>query len=571
MADSVGYLRTLAEAEAKTGSAAWPAAAALWARVVELNPVVGHNWVRLAEARYELDDFAGAIAAYEQAEHAGVWSRAALNVEDAHPEAFETVFPAEVAYRIATCRLRSGDTDGAITELRRALGLGLRDLDRPRTDEHWEPVRADPAVRELLGIVDTDGMTRDEGWRADLGFFAREVKRRAYAPFSEVSEQDFDATVARLAEDVPGLSDFQILAGLLRLLRPLGDGHAFALPDQSKPGLGLPVKFFMFPEGLFVTAAAEAYREIVGAQVLSVEGRPVDQVLAAVEPLISRDNDQQVRWIGPEILRSTPLLHAAGLIGEPSQATFGLRSGAAPEAAVTVKAVEVGLGDYPSVAPPPRPTRPRPAEWISLPDMVDAPLPLYLRNCDLPYWFEYLPDSRAVYFQFNGVADQPRESLSDFSARLFMFVDSHEVTKLIIDLRWNGGGNTYLVQPLLHRLIGCTKINQPGCLYVIIGRGTFSAAQNTATAIERETNAIFVGEPSGSRPNFIGETIPFQLPYSKTLVNVADLYWETSWPMDHRPWIAPELYAPPTFESYRQNQDPALDAILSSREHLAGW
>jgi hypothetical protein len=124
----------------------------------------------------------------------------------------------------------------------------------------------------------------------------------------------------------------------------------------------------------------------------------------------------------------------------------------------------VGPHDYPLVAPP-IPTCPRPTGWICLPDIVDAPMPLYLRNCDLAYWF--------------------------------------------------------------------------------IGRRTFSAAQNTATAIERETNAIFVGEPTGSRPNFIGETIPFQLPYGKTLVNVADLCWQTSWPMDHRPWIAPELYAPP--------------------------
>ncbi len=140
-----------------------------------------------------------------------------------------------------------------------------------------------------------------------------------------------------------------------------------------------------------------------------------------------------------------------------------------------------------------------------------------------------------------------------------------------IDLRWNGGGNTYLVQPLLRRLIGCTKINQRGWLYVIIGRGTFSAAQNTATAIERETSAIFVGEPSGSCPNFIGETIPFTLPYSEAMVNVSDLYWQASWPMDHRPWIAPELYAPPSFEAYSQNRDPAMEALLSCREHLPGW
>jgi hypothetical protein len=167
-----------------------------------------------------------------------------------------------------------------------------------------------------------------------------------------------------------------------------------------------------------------------------------------------------------------------------------------------------------------------------------------------------------VYFQFNGVGNQQPETLEAFCDRLFAFIGSHEVSKLVVDLRWNGGGDTFLAQPLLHHLISCAKINQPGCLYVIIGRGTFSAAQNTATAIERDTDAIFVGEPSGSRPNFVGETIPFQLPYSKVMVNVADLYWQTSWPMDHRPWIAPELYAPPAFETFSQNRDPAMEAIL---------
>jgi hypothetical protein len=135
---------------------------------------------------------------------------------------------------------------------------------------------------------------------------------------------------------------------------------------------------------------------------------------------------------------------------------------------------------------------------------------------------------------------------------------------LVIDLRWNGGGNTFLAQPLLHHLIGCARIRRRGGLFVIIGRGTFSAAQNTATAIQRETEAVFVGEPTGSRPNFTGETSTFELPYSKTIANVSDLYWQTSWPVDYRPWIAPDLYAPPTFAAYRQNRDPAMEAILAS-------
>jgi hypothetical protein len=41
--------------------------------------------------------------------------------------------------------------------------------------------------------------------------------------------------------------------------------------------------------------------------------------------------------------------------------------------------------------------------------------------------------------------------------------------------------------------------------------------------------------------------------------------------MDHRTWIAPLIYTPPTFEAYRHNRDPALEAILAAREHVAGW
>jgi hypothetical protein len=330
------------------------------------------------------------------------------------------------------------------------------------------------------------------------------------------------------------------------------------------------VSFYLFTEGLFITAAAEGYRRLLGARVLKVGETAVGDALAAIDPLLSRDNSQQVRGLGPEVLRWAPLLHALGVITDPGEAVLTVRFPDGTTGQVTVAAAGPGPHDYPNVGSYPGPTGPRPAGWVALCDTVGGPLPLYLRNCDLLYWFEHLPEHGLVYFQFNSVADQQPETFAAFCERLFAFIDRHPVSKLVVDVRWNGGGNTFLTQQLLHRVISCTKINQPGSLYVIIGRATFSAAQNTATAIERETNAIFVGEPTGSRPNFIGETVPFQLPYSKTTVNVADLYWQTSWPNDHRPWIAPELYTPPTFEACRQNRDPAMEAILACHEHLPG-
>ena len=78
---------------------------------------------------------------------------------------------------------------------------------------------------------------------------------------------------------------------------------------------------------------------------------------------------------------------------------------------------------------------------------------------------------------------------------------------------------------------------------------------------------MFVGEPSGSSSNFIGESVTSTLPYSKMTMSVSDLYWQRSWPMDHRKWIAPDLPAFPVFSAFKENKDPAMEAIL---KFLAG-
>jgi hypothetical protein len=565
--DVVTYVRTVAAARAKSADQLWAAAAPLWERAAVRNPLNGNAWDRLAEARYENEDFRGALEAYEKAREFGVrWG----------PDETESSFRGVLAYRIACCHARLGRSDEAIDWLARAVQEGLRDLDWPTSDPTWDQLLADERVRNILGIIDHEGLSRTDGWRSDLWFFARELERRAYAPFGQVSAAEFDARISKLAQQADDMPDAQIMAELMRLLVPLADGHAWVSPPDGRDELRLtvPLKFYDFQEGVFITAAEPRYARLTGARVIAAGGHPIDAILTALEQVISRDNAQQVRWQRPEFLRWTTILHALGLISDPARLSLtlefpgGAREGAREE--VTVDASPAAPPDSQAGSRPARALRPRPTGWVSLPDTLPEPLPLCLRNCELPYWFEYLREHGLVYLQLNGVEDHPAESMADFCSRVFAFIDTHPVERLVIDLRWNPGGNTFLTQQLLHHLIGCPVINQRGSLFVIIGRAMFSAAQNTATAIERETKAIFVGEPSGSRPNFIGESIPFDLPYSKMKVNISDLYWQTSHPMDSRPWIAPDIYAPPTFAAYRRNADPALDAILAVTEHLPG-
>jgi tetratricopeptide (TPR) repeat protein len=546
MADFMGML---ARAQARTGDKDWTAAADLWARVTAANPVNGDYWARLGEARFCAQDYPGAREAYEKALRLGL--RYVEQPDDTPP-----LMPGEIAYRIACCEAAAGDREPAVAALRAALNRGMRDLARVRSDELWKELRADQRIRDMAGIIDADSMSRDDGWRYDLTFLAREIKRLAYAPFAIQTEAEFDQAVAELHGAIPSLSDAQIVVGMMKLVRHLDDGHAgVSWPaDDKEASRILPVDFYLFAEGLYVIAAAPGCEHLLGAKVEKIGGLGIEEAMAALDPVIARDNEHWLTLMVPVRLRFTAIL--AGL-GIDHALTVQLADGTRDEVRLEPVPVEFRWDSHPP-------------GWVALADTVTAPRPLYLRNRELPFWFEHLPADDLIYFQFNSVRDHPAQTFAAFCDRLFGYIEDQHVGRLVIDIRWNGGGNTFLSQHLLHHLIASKRLSRRGALFVIIGRLTFSAAQNTVTAIERETSAIFVGEPTGSRPNFIGERIDFELPYSKVLANAADLFWQTSWPMDHRTWTAPDIYAPPTFEAYRRNQDPALDAILALREHLPG-
>jgi C-terminal processing protease CtpA/Prc len=164
--------------------------------------------------------------------------------------------------------------------------------------------------------------------------------------------------------------------------------------------------------------------------------------------------------------------------------------------------------------------------------------------------------------QYNACANKESESLEAFAARLATALEADNIDRLVLDLRWNGGGNNFVNRPLLEAVIRARQ-NRKGRLFVITGPHTFSAAMIFAAQLERYTQAIFVGEPTGSSPNFVGETTVVTLPNTKIAVSLSNLYWQTSHATDFRTWIPPTLYVPETFAAFRARRDSALEAILA--------
>ncbi len=529
--DSDSYQAMVRQAEAKMLAQEWANAAALWQRATEMNPHFGSNWTQLATAQYRAGNYAKAIAAYEMVYELGVG------------------YPFNALYNIARCHARMGDKEKALRYLERALEAGFRNLRSVQTDDDLKVLHDDVRFKKLAAIVDTGKMTRIEGWRYDLWLLARELQRLHYDPYRQVSKPVFEAYVNKLHNDISKLSDHQIEVGLMKLARLAGDGHTGIAPLYAMQASrkAVPVQFYLFTEGLFIIAASPKYADLVGAQVLGIGTHTVDQALAGLDPIISQDNKMWPKLIAPGRLIYPQLLNGLGLLPQADALPLTIKDAAGNTRSVTLP-VESG-GTSP--------------DWPTARKDSPNPEPLYLKKRQEAYWFEYLSESKTVFFQYNQVRSDVKEPLDKFCERLFQFINDNAVERLVIDMRWNGGGNNFLNKPLINGLIRTDKINQRGKLFVIVGRNTFSAAMCGATQIERYSNAIFVGEPTGSSPNFIGESIGVNLPYSKMSGSVSDLYWQNSVAMDYRTWIAPQIYAPPSFALYRLNRDPAMEAIMA--------
>jgi hypothetical protein len=548
LAATPGYRANADAAAAAFDAGKFGQAASLYQQLVAANPVNPGVWKRLADSRYGAGDYADAIAAYQKALE--------LRADQ----------PSYCAYDLARAYAQAGDTTSAMRWLTQAMSWGYPKLEEARADTALARLHGRSDYNSLMGIVDASKMTRTQGWRYDLEFLARYVKVRAYHPFKTTTgdrfvsralhtESQFDAQVQSIYDRIPRLNDVQIELAFMRLIASLGDGHTeLGLGPRPEYVNTLPLKFESFAEGIFITAAEPQYRALVGAQVLAFDGHPTSGVIARMAPYLSRDNDYWIAAFLPQYFRYPALLHGLGIAARSDRVSFrlGRPDGTTTDAAVTT------VTDAPYIWN----ELPSPEGWVNLFDTLPAPAPLYLQK-NATNWLTYDAPHKLLYAQYNRVLDLPGETLAQFAAQIQSALDADDVDKLVLDMRWNNGGNTYLNGPLLDLVMRNVTIDRPGHLFIIIGPRTFSAALNSAAYFERNTNAVFVGEPTGGKPNSPGEEWFFSLPYSKVNVSLSNLYWESGWPVDSRWAIAPQIYTPRTFADYLARRDPALDAVLA--------
>ncbi len=383
---------------------------------------------------------------------------------------------------------------------------------------------------------------------ADLDAFLERLEAIHPEPFHGIERSEFVAAMHDLQGRLPELTPDQTTVEVMRLVGLLSqegrDGHQFALPQPGHEGPALPLRVYEFAEGVFVTAARSPYEDLVGTRIVAIEDRPIEDVLAAIEPLVPRDGPATVPAFRSIFLLRAEVLRGLGLAADgPISVTLSEDAGERNVALEPIPFEEyvAWAGGY---------------GMLRLPDRVDI---RYLDNSADVLGFETIPGG--VYVRYSEV----RLPRFDVLEALRQAVAGAEVERFVLDIRQNPGGDNYNNTAIIELLTDFRTAHPAGAIVVLTDRVTFSAAANLATDLEAQFDPLYVGEPMGGGLNFWNDVTQVRLDALPTpmQVGVSTRYWQRSVPDDPRLSIEPDVQLPVSAADYFGGRDPALDAALA--------
>ena len=394
-----------------------------------------------------------------------------------------------------------------------------------------------------------------EHWRADLRSMAEQMERRHMNLYHTVSREQFARAVAELDARIPALQRHEIIVGMMRIAAMVGDAHTNVSPlkDTKFEFRSLPLKLYLFEDGLYVRAAAPEYAALVGAKVEAFGGVAADEAIGRVGEISPRDNEITPKMYAPIFLGMPPILHALGLAPGADAAVLRLsKSGRRWTATVPAAGVD------PSWPPDTDISLVTPEGWT---DARTTPAPPLWLQAPLDYHrIIELPEQKALYVQFNMVTDIKDQSVEQFAKQISQRSRALNPRALVLDVRLNRGGNGDLRHALVRELVRAE--DEDTKLFVLTWRGAFSATQFILDDLARLTDAVLIGEPASSKPNSYGDSYRNILPNSGLTVRTS-IRWHQIGHTGNRPWTPVDIATPYRFADYAAGRDPALETALT--------
>ena len=371
-------------------------------------------------------------------------------------------------------------------------------------------------------------------WDEDIYFFSKNLKENHKDLFYKMSETEFDHDIDMLRQQTGILPAEDIVISLQRILSKVGDSHT-GLESGTYYDY-LPVRFEWASDGLVIMEISSSQQMHLGKVVGQINGKDISVVTDSLSTLIAYENESWLKYQVVNYYRAPQLFDYFGFLNNGNETNFELNGGESFNLTATNNTT------------------------VSIYDHVQRPL--YLSNTADFYWSEYLSDDQLYYIQYNKASAMSGYSFQQFTNDVMEDINAYgQIEKIVIDLRLNTGGNSAIAQPLIQQITNLVNTNKfdNSDIFVIIGRRTFSSGFLNAWELKEAVDPVFVGEPTGGKPNHFGEVRNFRLPNSSLRVWYSKKYFEIS--ENDENTLEPDILIELSVDDLISGNDPVLDYI----------
>jgi len=386
-----------------------------------------------------------------------------------------------------------------------------------------------------------------ELWVADVDSLAENLLTKHPNFYSKHTVEEFEDAVELLIEKIPLLDDAQIVMELNRIIAMGGDSHTnLKFNSYTQTMHKLPIQCIVLSDGVYISAATAPNRDLIGSQILKFGETDAHDAFERISVLFGYENNSRVINAGSSYITLLPALSAVGLADDSNANTFEL----------TIKDIE---GEHTVTLDCTIPeTRP---QWMSFAQSFENGMPLMYRKSSGNYQTEFLKESGVMYLAYNKCQDAkdfPMELLIKFIAEKS---EEFDARRIVIDLRFNGGGDETVFWPMIDSLKDSTRFNEKGDIITLISRYTFSSAMSNAHQLKDRAGATLIGEPTGGKPNHFGQLGSFILPNSKLTVSHSTRWFQK---VEGDPdAVHPDILIEVGSGDFFAGNDPVLQAALS--------
>ena len=271
----------------------------------------------------------------------------------------------------------------------------------------------------------------------DLTAFVTTLDKNHKNLYAKISKEDFEAAVKQVESEMATMTDSEFFHSLKHLLSLVGDAHTSMGYNDSQykhmSALGFAV--MKFDDDWRLMMLEEQNQQYLGYQLVGINDVPIDDVFEKAKSIMSYENEAWAERQFSNTINFKEPLEYLGIVEKGAPIVLSIRK---DNNSATEKLELKSMNEQEIMSAKILRVQPK----ASVPTLPSSIYSAYEINDDV------------YMIQYNSCQENPDLPMKDFIKAVEQDFAGKNYSKVIIDMRYNSGGNSAIFEPMwVHRQV----------------------------------------------------------------------------------------------------------------------